>query len=272
MSTESRNPRSVGLDKMPARDIVHLMNQEEQAVLRALTTAEPEIAVAAERAAEAFQKGRRVIYVGAGTSGRIATMDAAEMPPTFGIDSHFFVALHAGGASATTAAVEDAEDSDTAAIDDLNSLHLDREDLVIGIAASGRTPYVLAAIRHASQKGCFTVGISNNANTPLLHEAALGILLDTGPEILTGSTRLKAGTAQKLVLNRISTAAMVLSGKVIENLMVDVKAKNFKLKERCVRIVRDLSTATEDEAREALEREEWNVRAALNRLQASSLG
>ena len=261
----------MGLDKLSARDIVHLMNEEEKAVLRALTSAEAEIALAAEKAAEAFQKGRRIIYVGAGTSGRIATMDAAEMPPTFGIDSQSFVALHAGGSSATTTAVEDAEDSDTAAIDDLNSLPLEREDLVIGLAASGRTPYVLAAIRHASQKGCYTVGISNNANTPLLHEATLGILLDTGPEVLTGSTRLKAGTAQKLVLNRISTAAMVLSGKVIENLMVDVKAKNHKLKERCVRIVRDLSTATEDEAREVLESVDWNVRAALNQLRDSSL-
>jgi N-acetylmuramic acid 6-phosphate etherase len=263
MSTEGRNPRSIGLDKMSTQEIVRLMNEEEMAVLRAVQSAEESIAKCAEMAAKAFQDGRRVIYVGAGTSGRIATMDAAEMPPTFGIDADRFVALHAGGNTATTKAVEDAEDSEVAAIHDLNELHPVRGDVLIGLAASGRTPYVLAAIRHAKQKGVWTCGISNNKNTPLLSEPDLGILLETGPEVLTGSTRLKAGTAQKLILNRISTTAMVLSGKVIENLMVDVKAKNVKLKERCVRIVRELTTLTDDEAREALEKSEWNIRAVL---------
>lgn len=263
MSTEGRNPRSIGLDRMSAVDIIRLMNEEEQAVMRAMQSAENELALAATKAAEAFQSGNRVIYVGAGTSGRIATMDAAEMPPTFGIDVDRFIALHAGGVTAGVQAVEDAEDSEHSAIHDLNELNPTRGDVVIGIAASGRTPYVLAAVRHARQKGLWTCGIANNKNAPLLTEADTGILLDTGPEVLTGSTRLKAGTAQKLALNRISTAAMVLSGKVIENLMVDVKAKNHKLKERCVRIVRDLTTATEDEAREALEGSEWNVRSVL---------
>ncbi|MBS1705909.1 MAG: N-acetylmuramic acid 6-phosphate etherase [Armatimonadetes bacterium] len=270
MSTEARNPRSYGLDKMSAQEIIHLMNLEEQAVMRAMQSAEDGLAQCAEKVAEAFLGGHRTIYVGAGTSGRIATMDAAEMPPTFGLDPERFIALQAGGNAAAARAVEDAEDSEFAAIQDLNSIGLKRGDVLVGIAASGRTPYVLASIRHAQQKGVWTCGISNNANAPLLSEADLGVLLETGPEVLTGSTRLKAGTAQKLALNRISTTAMVLAGKVIENLMVDVKAKNVKLKERCVRIVRDLSTATEDEAHAALEQVDWNVRAALNHL--SSIG
>jgi N-acetylmuramic acid 6-phosphate etherase len=263
MSTEVRNPRSVGLDKMSAREAVRLMNEEEMAVFRALQAAEEAIAITAERAADAFQNGGRVIYVGAGTSGRIATMDAAEMPPTFGIDGNKFVAVVAGGGKALDTAVEDAEDDPSAAILDLNNLDIDRRDVVIGLAASGRTPYVIGALRHARAKGIWTCAIVNNRQGQLVQEADHAIILETGPEVLTGSTRLKAGTAQKLVLNRISTIAMVLSGKVIENLMVDVKAKNQKLRERCVKIVRELTNYTEDEAHELLEKHSWNVREVL---------
>lgn len=269
MSTENRNPRSYGLDKMSALEMVQLMNEEEMAVFRAVSGADKAIAVAAERAAEAYQRGGRVIYVGAGTSGRIASMDAAEMPPTFGIDSARFVALHAGGNAAMGQAVEDAEDDLHAAIADLNAVDANRNDVVIGIAASGRTPYVIGAIRHARAKGIWTCAVVNNRQAPLIQEADHSIVLETGPEVLTGSTRLKAGTAQKLVLNRISTVAMVLSGKVIENLMVDVKAKNVKLKERCVRIVRELTNLTEDEAREQLESHQWVVRDVLAKVRSA---
>ncbi|HZH98365.1 MAG TPA: N-acetylmuramic acid 6-phosphate etherase [Fimbriimonadaceae bacterium] len=263
MSTESRNPRSYGLHKMSTVEIVRLMNQEEHAVLRALEEAAEPIAQAAEKACEAFQRGGRIIYVGSGTSGRIATLDAAEMPPTFGIDSDVFIALVSGGAEAQATAKEDAEDDEHSAVVMLNEMGISRKDILIGLAASGRTPFVLSAVRHARQKGLWTCGIANNRDAPLLDAADLGILLATGPEVLTGSTRLKAGTAQKLALNRISTTAMVLSGKVIENLMVDVKAKNQKLKERCARIVRDLTTATFDEAYELLDNNEWSVRRVL---------
>jgi len=248
---------------MSARDIVRLMNEEESAVLRALHDAEEALATVIEHAAEAFQKGGRIVYVGAGTSGRIAVMDAAEMPPTFGIPSDRFVAVIPGGLQAMIQAVEVAEDDEVAAISAINELKLKRADVVIGLAASGRTPFVVAAIRHAKQKGVWTCGIANNKNTPLLEEASFGVLLETGPEVLTGSTRLKAGTAQKLALNRISTGAMVLSGKVIENLMVDVKATNQKLKERCARIVCELSPATFDEAYQMLEGNGWNIRDAI---------
>ena len=264
MSTESRNPRSIGLDKMTAKEVVRLMNEEEHAVFRAMQSAEDQIALVAEKTAEAFQRGGRTIYVGAGTSGRVATMDAAEMPPTFGIDDDRFVAVFAGGLTAQATSDEDAEDDEHRAILALNDLKLSADDIVIGVTASGRTPFVLSAVKHAGQKGVWTCGIANNADTPLLEMVDLPILLDTGPEILTGSTRLKAGTAQKLALNRISTVAMVLSGKVIENLMVDVKASNQKLKERCVKIVRDLSTVSEQEARRLLEMHDWNIRKVLD--------
>lgn len=266
MGTEARNPRSYGLHKMSAREIVRLMNEEEFAVFRAMQLAEEAIAIAAEHAAQAIREGGRVIYVGAGTSGRVATMDAAEMPPTFGIEPDRFVALIAGGASAGEKAIEDAEDDVHAAVVALNELDASRSDVVIGIAASGSTPFVVSSVRHARQKGIWTCGIANNRSAPLLEEAEHPIFLDTGPEVLTGSTRLKAGTAQKLALNRISTTAMVLNGKVIENLMVDVKAKNAKLKDRCVRIVCALTTATQDEARDLLEINDWSIRSVLEKI------
>ncbi len=251
---------------MDAGEIVRLMNEEERATLHAVESAEGAIAQTAERAAAAFRRGGRVVYVGAGTSGRIATMDAAEMPPTFGVEPGSFVVVIAGGSDAGVKAVEDAEDDPGTSVEALNALGLNRDDVLIGLAASGTTPFVVAAVRHARQKGVWTCGIANNARTPLLEEADLGVFLDTGPEVLTGSTRLKAGTAQKLVLNRISTAAMVLNGKVVENLMVDVKAKNDKLRTRCARIVGDLTGASVAEARETLEENGWSIRAALERL------
>ncbi len=263
MSTESRNPRSLGLDKMSAREIVRLMNEEEQVVLQALRNAEELLAVVAERAASTYLSGGRIVYVGAGTSGRIAAADAAEMPPTFGIDADRFIAVIAGGEKAKTQAVEQAEDDEHAAISAINDLKLTRRDMVIGLTASGRTPFVVAAIRHARQKGVWTCGIANTARAGLLKEAEHSILLDTGPEVLTGSTRLKAGTSQKLALNRISTAAMVLAGKVIENLMVDVKATNRKLEERCVRILRSLTPLSELEAWDSLQANDWNIRTVL---------
>jgi len=174
-----------------------------------------------------------------------------------------------GGTDAGGKAIENAEDDTYASVAALNALHLTPQDVVIGLAASGSTPYVVAAVRHARQKGVWTCGIANNGHSDLLFEADLPILLDTGPEVLTGSTRLKAGTAQKLALNRISTGAMVRAGKVVENLMVDVKASNAKLKERCAHIVTELSNATRDEAWSMLEASNWNIREVLSSLAAT---
>lgn len=264
MSTEKRNPRSIGLDRMTSQQIVRLMNEEEHQVLRAMHAAEDSLAVAADRVAQTFCEGGRIVYVGAGTSGRVAIMDAAEMPPTFGVPRDRFIAVVAGGFEASMSAVADAEDNEYLAIQALNDLMVTRDDVVLVLAASGRTPFALAAAKHANQKGVWTCGIVNNKNAPLIQEVDHAVVLNTGPEVLTGSTRLKAATAQKLALDRISTAAMVLSGKVIENLMVDVKPTSQKLKDRCVQIVHELSTLTEDEARRLLEVNSWNVRLVLN--------
>lgn len=263
MNTESRNPRSFGLDRMSAEEIVRLMNEEEAVVMQVLHSVESDLARCAEKVAETFQHGGRIIYVGSGTSGRIAAMDAAEMPPTFGLEPGVFIALVSESSDGVAGAPESVEEDEHAAVVALNQLRVDRNDIVIGLTASGRTPFAVAAVRHAHQKGIWTCGIANNRNSKLLRIVDLPILLDTGPEVLTGSTRLKAGTALKLALNRISTAAMVLSGKVIENLMVDVKPVNQKHRERCARIVRDLTTATLDEAWDLLEKNDWNVRRVL---------
>lgn len=270
MGTESRHPRSIGLDKMTSHEIVRLMAEEEAVVNRAFMNASDAIAQAAQKAADAYQVGGRVIYVGAGTSGRIATMDAAEMVPTFGLNSDRFVAIVAGGPGSGLKAIEDAEDDEHAAVQALNDIALNRKDIVIALAASGRTPFVVAAAKHARQKGVWTCGIANNKKVPLFDAVDLPLLLDTGPELLTGSTRLKAATAQKLALNAISTAAMVLSGKVVENLMVDVRANNQKLRERSVRIVHDLTTISESEAERVLSAHNWNVRQALSVLLANT--
>jgi N-acetylmuramic acid 6-phosphate etherase len=251
---------------MSAAQIVRLMDEEEAVVVRALRAAEEAIAHAAEKVAEVFTKGGRTIYVGAGTSGRIALMDAAEMGPTFSVDDDRFVAVTSGGPKAERTANEGAEDDDHAAVGAMNALNVSRYDAVFGITASGRTPFVLAAVRHARRKGAWTCGIANNPQSPLEELVDHSIVLNTGPEIVTGSTRLKAGTSQKMALNRISTTAMILCGKVVENLMVDVRANNQKLRERTVRIVRDLTHATEEEAISALEGAGWSARIALSSL------
>lgn len=266
MSTEGRNPRSFSLDRMTAEQIVRLMDEEEAVVMRALRAAEPAIAAAAEQVAETYKRGGRTIYVGAGTSGRIAAMDAAEMGPTFSLDDDRFLSVVSGGRKAERTANEGAEDDDHAAVEAMNALNVSRYDSVFGITASGRTPFVLAAARHARRKGAWTCGIANNPHSPLEELVDHMIVLNTGPEVVTGSTRLKAGTAQKMALNRISTAAMVLSGKVIENLMIDVRANNVKLKERTIRMVRELTKATEEEAIAALTAANWSAREAVERL------
>jgi N-acetylmuramic acid 6-phosphate etherase len=264
MSVEKRNPRSVGIDKMTSRDIVRLMNEEELGVWRALKQAEADISYAAERVADCYRFGGRVFMVGAGTGGRLAFNEASEMVPTFGVDPDRFVAVMAGGAEALTRAVEGAEDSDTDGIHQLNQLGLAPDDCVIGISASGRTPFVVSTVAWAKKMAAWTCGIYNQPHAPLGEVVDHRILLNTGPEVITGSTRLKAGTAQKLALNRISTTAMILCGRVIENLMVDVQPTNSKLRDRCVRILRELTSLPDDQCRSLLERHNFNVRQALS--------
>ena len=262
-TTERRNRASMRLDEMTVEDIVRLMNDEERRVQEAVTGALPRIASAVELLVEAWREGGRWIYVGSGTSGRIAALDAAECPPTFGAPPERVLALLAGGQNAATSSVESAEDDTSAAVRDLEALGLGPKDVVVGLAASGSTPYVIAAVRTASEAGCATIGISNNRGSELVAAARVGIELNTGPEILTGSTRLKAGTSQKLVLNMLSTAAFTRLGKVYENVMVDLQGTNEKLKRRSRRIIREVAGVTEDQAAELLSASGSSVKVAV---------
>lgn len=261
--TERRNPATTNLDAAPTEEILRLMNAEDRGVADAVEEALPRIAAAVELLVVAWRAGGRWIHVGSGTSGRLAALDAAECPPTFGVPQDRILTLLAGGQGAATRAVEGAEDDEAAAVRDLEDIDLAPEDAVVGIAASGRTPYVLAAVRHAAGKGCATVGISNNAGSELAAAARVGVEVVTGPEVLTGSTRLKAGTAQKMVLNMLSTASFTRLGRVHENLMVDLSARNAKLERRSRRIVRELTDVPDEETEELLRRAGGSVKVAV---------
>ena len=239
------------------------MNAEDRKVPDAVEKALPRIAEAVEILVEAWGAGGRWIYIGAGTSGRIAALDAAECPPTFGVPPGRVVALVAGGNAAATKAVENAEDDREVAKRDLESLGLRAKDVVVGLAASGSTPYVVSAVHQAAKAGCATIGISNNEGTKLSAEARVAIELPTGPEVLTGSTRLKAGTSQKLVLNMLSTAAFTRLGKTYGNLMVDMQARNVKLGRRSRRIVSEAAGVSGAEAEDLLFAADGSAKVAL---------
>lgn len=248
MLTEQTNPRSAGLDQLSALEIVQLMNAEDATVAAAVQAALPQVAAAVAAVAARLLAGGRLIYVGAGTSGRLGVLDAAECVPTFGVAPDVVQARIAGGARAVTEAVEGAEDDRTAGRADLLALNLTAQDAVVGVAASGRTPYVVAALEAAAETGALTVGVVCSVPAPVLDAAQIKIAVLTGPEVLTGSTRLKAGTAQKMVLNMLSTGAMVLGGKAYGNLMVDVKVTNAKLAARARRIVAQVGQVDENTA------------------------
>ncbi len=261
--SETRNPNTLRLDEMSTLEMVTAFNQEDRTVPEAIARVLPQVAEAVDLAAAALRAGGRIIYLGAGTSGRLGVLDASECPPTFGVDHGVVVGLIAGGPGALLKAVEGAEDSLTLGAEDLQAIALAPRDLVVGLAASGRTPYVIGALRHARQAGCATVAISCNPDSPIAREAQVAISPVVGPEALTGSTRLKSGTAQKLVLNMISTGAMVKTGKVYQNLMVDVKATNVKLVDRACRIVVEATGAERHDAEQALQQTGFEVKPAI---------
>ncbi len=239
INTEKRNPKSMTLDTMSVSDAVQLMIDEEQNVIKALESQKDNICRVIETTSQVLADGGRIIYMGAGTSGRLGILDAVECSPTFGVDYNTVVGLIAGGENAFIKAQEGAEDSFESAIADLQSINLSRKDVVIGIAASGRTPYVIGGLRYARELGAETVAISCCHNAKISQEAKLSIEAVSGAEVLTGSTRLKAGTTQKLILNMISTLSMRALGKIYQNLMIDVKSTNEKLVERAKRIIVD---------------------------------
>ncbi|NWA41532.1 N-acetylmuramic acid 6-phosphate etherase [Pseudomonas reactans] len=261
--SESRNPATMNLDEMTTLEMVASFNHEDSKVPEAIRAVLPEVAQAVDMAAASFKAGGRLIYLGAGTSGRLGVLDASECPPTFGVPHGLVVGLIAGGPGALLKAVEGAEDSEELGVTDLKNLQITPADTIVGLAASGRTPYVIGALRYARELGCATVAISCNPDSPIAHEAQVAISPVVGPEALTGSTRLKSGTAQKLVLNMISTGAMVKNGKVYQNLMVDVKATNVKLVDRACRIVVEATGAARADAEAALSQTEFEVKPAI---------
>jgi N-acetylmuramic acid 6-phosphate etherase len=261
--TEHRNAASKNLDRMTTLQIVRLMNREDKKVAAAVSRQLPAIARAADAIVHGIRNGGRLIYVGAGSSGRMAVLDAAECPPTFGTSPKLVQAVIAGGRPAVTGAVEGAEDSVANAERDLRAKKLRRSDVVVGITASGTTPYVLAALQHARKNGATTVAITVNPNTPVARCAKILIATEVGPEVLTGSTRLKAGTSQKMVLNMLSTAAMARLGHVYENLMIDVKPSNQKVSCRILRILAEASGKSMSAAEHALRQAGHNLRVAL---------
>lgn len=263
MLTEGRNPRSENLDQLPTLDVLALINDEDASVARVVRDAMPEIARAVETIVAAMQKDGRLIYVGAGTSGRLGVLDAAECVPTFGLEPGVVIGLIAGGVSALIRAAEGAEDRSEGGRGDLVAINLTERDVVVGIAASGRTPYVLGAVAYAHEIGCVTVGIACNQPSVLLDQTDIKIGLPTGPEVLTGSTRLKAGTAQKMTLNMMSTAVMVKLGKAYGNRMIDLMVTNEKLADRACRIVSEIANIPYDEASRLLELTGKDVKLAI---------
>lgn len=262
-ATETANPLTGALDAMTVPEILRVMNDEDAGVAAAVAAEIPRIARAVDLAVAALTGGGRLIYLGAGTSGRLGVLDAAECPPTFGTDPDQVLGLLAGGPEAMFRAVEGAEDSRRLGADDLVDVGLTDGDVVVGIAASGRTPYVLGALDHARGVGAATVALSCTPNAEISGHADVAIEVDNGPEVLTGSTRLKAGTSQKLVLNMISTATMVRLGKVYGNLMVDVRPSNEKLVARTVRIVQAATDCDAETATLALERAGGHAKTAI---------
>ena len=261
--TESRNKETMGLDQMTPLEIVAIMNREDGKAVEAVGEVLPQIARAIAWCTDSLKQKGRIIYMGAGTSGRLGVLDAVECPPTFGVSPDVVVGLMAGGSAAFVKAVEGAEDSQTLGEEDLKKIHLSPADIVIGLAASGRTPYVIYGLRYAKKIGCRTVAVSCNRDSEIGKEADLAIEPVPGPEVLTGSTRLKAGTVQKMVLNMISTGSMVGIGKVYQNLMVDVVQTNMKLITRAENIVMTATGCTREEARDSLEEAEGSVKLAI---------
>ena len=276
--TEQRNPNSMHVDSLSALEIVQLMNEEDKQVPLAIEKCLPQIAQAVECIVAAFQQGGRLVYIGAGTSGRLGVLDASECPPTFGVSPEMVKGIIAGGERALRHPIEGAEDSKAQAVVDLQTIHFSSKDVLVGIAASGRTPYVIGALEYAKSLGSVTVSIASNPNSVMANIVDIAIDTVVGPEVLTGSSRLKSGTAQKLVLNMLTTASMILMGKCYQNLMVDVQASNEKLKARAIRIVTQATDCDKALAEETLKQADQNAKLAimmilsgLDRAQAEAL-
>lgn len=263
LTTEARNPRTSSLDNLNSLELVKLINSEDEKVAKAVADVADSIAEAIDIIADRLSHGGRLVYVGAGTSGRLGVLDAVECPPTFNTSPELVVGVMAGGTQGLLKAVEGAEDSRQQGEEDLKDLQLNARDVVVGIAASGRTPYVIGAVDYARRTGAYAIGFYCNRDAELKSHVDLSINPEVGPEVLSGSTRLKAGTATKLVLNMLSTGAMVRMGKTYSNLMVDVRATNEKLNERAGRIIEAITACSNAEARALLRQCDGELKTAV---------
>lgn len=261
--TEQRNPNSMQIDTLSAYEIVQIINNEDKQVPLVIEKVLPQIAQAVEKIVEAFQQGGRLVYIGAGTSGRLGVLDASECPPTFGVSPEMVKGIIAGGERALRHPIEGAEDNKEAGKQDLQAVEFSQKDVLVGIAASGRTPYVLGALAYAKQLGATTVSIASNPNSAMSQIADIVIDTVVRAEVLTGSSRMKSGTAQKLVLNMLTTASMILIGKCYQNLMVDVQASNQKLVARAIRIVMQATECSREIAETTLVLAENNAKLAI---------
>jgi N-acetylmuramic acid 6-phosphate etherase len=268
LTTEQRNPKTMHLDRMPTMDILQIINDEDKKVAFAVEKVLPRVEVAVEKIYQALANGGRLFYVGAGTSGRLGVLDASECPPTFLTPPDLVQSLMAGGEKAFVKAIEYSEDDEHQGKLDLQNHHVCKQDVVVGITASGRTPYPMGAIKLAREIGAFTIALTCNEQSEISQFADLAIEVVVGPEVLTGSTRMKAATAHKMILNMMSTAVMVKLGKVYENLMVDVHASNYKLLDRAKRIIMDITKIPYEEAEKALSQANNEVKPAIVMLEA----
>ncbi|RBP91418.1 N-acetylmuramic acid 6-phosphate etherase [Cytobacillus firmus] len=263
LNTEQRNPKTMEIDLMTTEEIITIINQEDTIVPNAIAREIPHIVNVVDKITDSFKKGGRLIYVGAGTSGRLGIIDASECPPTYGTDPEMVVGIIAGGKEAMTEAVEGAEDDSEQGRQDVADIQLSDKDVLVGIAASGRTPYTIGALQYGNEVGAVTVAVACTKDSEMGRVAKYTIAPITGPEVVTGSTRMKAGTAQKLVLNMLTTASMIKLGKVYGNLMVDVQMTNEKLFKRAENIVKMATGASDEEAQGALKDQNHNTKAAI---------
>lgn len=263
LRTEMRNEASMHIDEMDTLSMVKLINRENLTVISAVEAALDRVAEAVDAVTESFEKGGRLFYVGAGTSGRLGVIDASECPPTFGVSPDQVVGVIAGGEKCMFRSAEAGEDDGEAGAADLRAHDLNEKDVVVGISASGGAAYVVGALRYANSVGAVSVSLANNYGSPMEKEAKISIVTDTGPEVITGSTRMKSGTAQKLVLNMLSTCAMVKTGKVYENMMINLRPTNKKLRARMVRIVCEIMSCDGETAERLLEENNWVIRDAV---------
>lgn len=263
LNTEQQNPKTMNIDLMSTEEIITVINQEDTLVPNVLARQVPNISEVVDKIVAAFKQGGRLIYVGAGTSGRLGIIDASECPPTYGTDPGMVVGIIAGGKEAMTEAIEGVEDDKQQGQTDMKEISLSGKDVVVGIAASGRTPYTIGALEYAKQLGAVTVSVVCSKDSEMEQVSDYTIAAVVGAEVITGSTRMKAGTAQKLILNMLSTASMIKMGKVYGNLMVDVQMTNEKLHNRAVNIVKMATGASDEEARAAIKEQNYHTKAAI---------